>query len=438
MRDQKLKSLTVKNFQGVTMGQFIIPENTPIYEVSGDNGAGKSSMLKGLEFLLYGKKVLSQKPVKTGAKKGVVIAETDDFIFEASVTVKGNATYKVTPRGGETYNNRGMIDELCGNHTIDPVEFINLHPKDQYDKLIRVSNIGETLDSILSEYNDLFAERRIQGRTVTNLKATFVQLDAPDPDSEYPEYKSIGDLQKKLIEEQAKDKVIQESDAKCTRIEIAIKNREKAISETKVKIADYEAKISILRAGLRIDDDALDEEELELSNETKKYESLPDADTDSVMKEMQEIETYNLDIQAKRSKIDQYKKAESEYRDAEKKHTELQTKMDLLQSQKAEAVKTATYPLPGLQADVENRIVLFDGLPFSQLSTAEQHIMACRIQLSSRPNLRLVVFKNASLIDETLRKEIYDHAFENGYTAIFESIHSSDLPGIVIEGGETK
>jgi hypothetical protein len=103
---------------------------------------------------------------------------------------------------------------------------------------------------------------------------------------------------------------------------------------------------------------------------------------------------------------------------------------------KAKALATAKFPLPGLSFSASGG-VCYNGIPFSQISTAEQMRISAAIGLALNPGLRVMFIRNGSLIDsagmETLKSLAESHNAQLWVERV--GALSGELPGVVIEDG---
>jgi len=93
-------------------------------------------------------------------------------------------------------------------------------------------------------------------------------------------------------------------------------------------------------------------------------------------------------------------------------------------------------PIDGLSFDDEG--VLFNAIPFSQLSSAEQLKVSISMAMSMNPKLRLIRIMDGSLLDSENMEIIKSMANDNDFQIWIEKVDESGKIGIYIEDGEIK
>ena len=101
---------------------------------------------------------------------------------------------------------------------------------------------------------------------------------------------------------------------------------------------------------------------------------------------------------------------------------------------KARALASATFPVEGLGFDETG--VTFNGVPFSQASSAEQIRVSLAMAMALNPKLRVIRILDGSLLDEDSMRMVADAAKDGGYQVWIERVSDSSESAIVIEDGE--
>ena len=96
----KIVKLQIENVQKIKAVE-ITPESNVI-EVTGKNGAGKTSILDSIMMALGGEKVIPEKPIREGTRKGKVIVDLEKFKITRSFTPSGG-TIKVESAEGAAF-----------------------------------------------------------------------------------------------------------------------------------------------------------------------------------------------------------------------------------------------------------------------------------------------------------------------------------------------
>jgi chromosome segregation ATPase len=108
--------------------------------------------------------------------------------------------------------------------------------------------------------------------------------------------------------------------------------------------------------------------------------------------------------------------------------------IESLDAMKAEGLAAAKMPTEGLSFDEDG--VTYNGLAFSQASSAEQLRVSCAIGMAAKPEIRIMRITDGSLLDSTNLAVIEEMAREHEYQVWIERVDESGTIGVVIEDGE--
>ena len=79
-----------------------------------------------------------------------------------------------------------------------------------------------------------------------------------------------------------------------------------------------------------------------------------------------------------------------------------------------------------------------NGVPLEQLSAAEQLKLSMDIAMAENPKLRVILLKDASLLDPQSTDYVRRRAVQEGYQVWEERVSAEGAVGFVIEDGELK
>jgi hypothetical protein len=113
--------------------------------------------------------------------------------------------------------------------------------------------------------------------------------------------------------------------------------------------------------------------------------------------------------------------------------SDMLTKMiDDIDQKKMDLLENAELPIEGL--GVDDTGVVYNGMPFSQLSDAEKLKVSVAIAMAKNPTLRVIHIRNGSLLDRESMSMIESLAKDKDYQVWIERVE--DNVGILIEDGE--
>jgi hypothetical protein len=98
-----------------------------------------------------------------------------------------------------------------------------------------------------------------------------------------------------------------------------------------------------------------------------------------------------------------------------------------------EAIARAKMPVPGL--GFAEGIVTYNGLPLNQASGAEQLAISFAIAKAANPTLRVVLIRDASLLDAESLAQLAEMAKDGDYQIWLERVDTSGQVGFYIEDG---
>ena len=398
----KIIQLTASNVKRLKAVE-ITPDGT-LQIVGGRNAQGKSSVLDAIWLALGGGKAGKETtlPIRDGESKASVTLDLGDLVVTRSWTQKGTSL-KVTSKDGAVYGSpQKMLDELVGRLSFDPLEFTRLSAREQRDALLDLVDLDVDMDALDAERAEVFAQRTEVGR----------------------QGKAIGDVQvdeSLPTEEQSAGAIIQQIR----------------------KAEDHNREVESYReqhttAERRCDEIAA--QILELQDHLKRMEEDRDAahkyllanslhDTSPLESQLATVEETNAQIRANNGQRAHLAR-KAELRDRYSALTERLTELD---EQKAQALASATFPVPGLGFDDSG--VTFQGVPFSQASSAEQIRVSLAMAMALNPKLRVLRIKDGSLLDEDTLGAIREQVAGNDFQLWLERVGDADEGAVIIEDG---
>jgi hypothetical protein len=106
-----------------------------------------------------------------------------------------------------------------------------------------------------------------------------------------------------------------------------------------------------------------------------------------------------------------------------------------LDHQVEERIRDAHLPLPGLAFDTEGDAVLYQGVPLSQASGAEQLRVGVSLAIAANPKLKVMLIRDGSLLDDNNLALLREMAEQSGHQIWIERV-GNDGASVVLEDGE--
>lgn len=421
----KLEAENVKRLIAVT-----IEPNGALVEIAGKNGAGKTSCLDSIWWALGGAGALQKAPIRKGQDKARIRLDLGAYIVERKFArVEGEEfTTSLTvlnAEGGKLSKEQTLLNSFMNDHTVDPVEFAKMKPKDQFD-LLKGYVEGVDIEAIDAANRADFDKRTEVNREV---KAKIAEADA---------ILVPGDTPAEKVDEAALLTELADVGKHNGDIEARKARREAARQEIARKRADAEAHrqdANALRnraAEADLAAESADKAAADLEARLAAAEDLPEPKSEAdVRRRLEEAKATNaaVDRAARRKAL----KAAAEKQQAES--DAITARMEARTKAKQEAIAAAKMPVEGIT--FVDGAVLLNGVPFDQASDAEQLRASVAIAMAGEPRLRVLRIREGSLLDEDGLKLVAEMAEAKGWQVWLERVGDSGT-GFVIEDGQVR
>lgn len=406
MKILQLESENVKRLKAVD----ITPESDVIV-ISGKNGAGKTSVLDSIYYALKGD--LPEKPIREGENRAVIKLDLGEYKIKKIITPNGARLEVTTAEGHFLKSPQKMLDDLLGKLTFDPLEFSRMKDKDQKELLLELLNLDFSGQD--NKRKEIFDDRTIVGREVKKLEGQVTAFDSV----------SFKDLPEKPVE-------IKELTSKVEwltlRIETITANANK-FNELADREKALTAKIVELQKELK--DNQEQQKVLIKSADLEERKSYIDQ-----RNEVNELINNASQINERISQKKQYDEISKALEGKRCEYFDCTEEIQSIDAQKEEAIKSAQMPIEGLSFDESG--VLFNSIPFNQLSSAEQLKVSLAMAMAMNPKIKVIRITDGSLLDSGNMEVIKEMAREKDYQVWIEKVDESGQVGLFIEEGELK
>lgn len=396
----KIINLKAQNFLKLKAVD-ITPGDANVIEITGKNGAGKSSVLKAIWSVFANREISKtiSSPIRTGEESGSVSVDLGDMTITRSWT--GTDTYlRIENKAGAVYRSpQALLDKLKTSLSFDPLSFTRMAPKEQRATLLKI--LGVDLDRIEQERSGFFNARTEINRVVKNLTAQMEQYQALPADLP-AEPISAQNLIAKIREAEENNREIYDLDNEIT--------------DAEKKIVDLESQLKAVKDRLET---CICTRDARTPYDVSKFED-----------QLSNVESLNALIQKRQARD----KIVSDLNAATKKADDLTAKIEDLDTSKKEALKSATLPIPDISITTDG--ITYQDIPLSQCSAAEQIRVSVAMGAALNPGLRVLLIQDGSLCDSTSRGIIEDLAKEQDMQVWIETVDESGSSGILIEDGE--
>jgi DNA repair exonuclease SbcCD ATPase subunit len=427
MKIIQLFAENVKRLSAVT----IKPDGSTVV-IGGMNGAGKSSVLDSIMYALAGGDSLPSKPLRNGTDKGQITVDIGEYVVTRKFARKDDdevrSTLEIkTKEGFKATSPQAILDDLCGKMAFDPLEFSRLKPKAQLDALREL--VGLDFTDLDRKRATIFDRRTDLNRQA---KAKAAELDACPAVEAPAEEVSVAALTDELRKAQSTNNAkflarreADKAEQDIGRIAAECKRTLREIEDLKQRLAEAEGEL----AGLEKARATAEEDAAKLKAEA---DAMPEIECDPIHERIKNAEGVNRMVRqnAKRADLKQT------LADLEGDAQQLTEQISAIDKQKADKMAAAPFPVPGLGFDSQG--VTFNGLPFSQASSAEQLRVSVAMGLALNPKLRVMLIRDGSLLDSASLAMVAQMAEEADGQIWLERVSEGDEVSVVIEDGHVK
>lgn len=375
--------------------------------LTGDNGAGKSTILDSILMGLQGKRFA--QPIKEGESRATIKLDIGEYIVTRKITQKNSYLEVVKADGEPVASPQKVLDAIVGQLTLDPLEFSRMKPKDQRKLLMEV--VGVDVDSMDEQYGAYYAERTGVNKIAAAKKIQWEQMPKA-PEGTPSEFVNADKLLSELEELDAKESANRVAQEELKVVENTRDNLLGGIEDTTKEIAELQAKIKELEQWVSESHDRVNSLEKQIA-EFKPVE----VDTGRMAKIREELSRVD-DINANVQLIKNRKKAYEDYQEVQKQSDELTDRLDKIKDAKEKALREADFPVPGLSVSADE--VTYQDRPFEQLSTGEQILVSTLIAMKLNPGVKIIMIREGALINSKNLQMLLETAKKNGYQVWME------------------
>jgi len=432
----KIVRLEVSNFKRIRAID-IVPKG-PVVQVRGKNGAGKSSVLDSIPGLLGGEKLCPKEPIRRGETEGMVRATLDQFPefgrviaerrFRRSEDGSISSALKLYREqdGLKLDKPQRRLDELIGRLSFDPLAYVRLPAKEQAETLRKLSGVDFSL--LDAKRQKAYEERTLANRSLAQIRARLAAMpavEAPDAPESSAALNEEQDRRRALHDaNEAKRRELAAARQKYEAIERRIAMGHSEIAKLEKALADARA----LLAGDQKDLDACKARGVALKAEV---DVLADPNLEEIPAKLRELDAVNDRVRRKKERAVEA----ARLADAEKEAARLESEIDAIDAHKAKTLADAALPVEGLSFTDDG--VTFDDLPLEQASQAQQIRISVAIGSAINPELRAMLVRDGSLLDEDSLALLEEEAAKADLQVWLEVVGKGG-DGIVIEDGQVE
>jgi hypothetical protein len=390
-----------------------ITPNGAVVILGGKNAQGKTSILDAIEMVLGGGKSLPTEPIRRGAKQASIVADLGDLVVERVITKTGTTLTVRDKDGNKLRSPQTLLDELCSRVAFDPLTFMRMDGGKQNEVLRELLGLDFTASDRRREA--LFAERTRVARDAKQTRARSEGIVVPPSTPAAPVL--VSNLVAQLEEINRLKNLIQERQTRLDHAQEAILTAEQGVLAAQKALETARGRDMSARLAFK-------------TIEREAMPALPARDEAVLRGEIDGAQTVNQNVQ-RRAERD---RLEAEANAFETQAMALTGSIEELDEQKRRAIAAAPCPVPGLALG-ENGPTLHD-IPLDQASGAQRLRVSVGIGLALNPRLKILLIRDASLLDEESLALVSDMAQNAGAQIWLERVGTADRTAVIISDGQ--
>lgn len=424
----KILQFRAENFKRLSV--VSIKPDGSIINISGRNGAGKSSVLDAIWAALGGAENMPAVPVRAGADEAIIRLDLGEYIVTRKIKNKEDGTFTTGlvvegADGVRAKSPQAVLNGLVGRFCLDPMAFVRMTPKEQFDAL-KYMVPGLDLDEIKAKDESDRERRTAENRKAKEAAAAASVLGAKDGKSNRVDVQAItADIARASEHNQS----IAERQTRRTTAGLEVSNLKAKIVKDHTRMEELKAEIDRLVDAAKIDLNRVEEVEAKIAN----AEALPaPLDTADLARQLSEANTINVEADKQERRDALMAMAQTH----EKASNTLTAAIEARAEQKKQAIASAKFPVDGLSLGEEE--VLVNDLPFAQAATSQKIRTAMAIAMAANPAIRVIRIEDGSLLDADALKIVADVAKDQDFQVWVETVSDGTGSGIIIEDGQLK
>lgn len=399
----KINKLEIENVKRVRTVK-IEPSTNGLTIIGGKNNQGKTSVLDAIAWTLGGERFRPSQ----AAREGSTIPPNLRIVMNNGLVVerKGkNSSLKVTDPSGQKAGQQ-LLDGFVEQLALNLPKFMEANSKEKANTLLQIIGIGPQLAELERQEKEMFNERTYIGRTADQKeKYAKEQPYFPDVPSTPISASELIRQQQEILAQNGENQRKREC---LHRLEQEYQQVTEQIQALLHKQAQLDTDLKIARGSA---------------------ESLADQSTAELEQNIADIEEINRKVRANLDKD----KAEEDAKEYRAQYNTLTTKIEAVRKQKADLLKGADLPLPGLS--VEEGELIYNGQKWDNMSGSEQLRVSTAIVRRLNPDCGFVLLDKLEQMDLETLQEFGQWLEQEGLQAIATRVSTGDECSIIIEDG---
>lgn len=427
---KKIGDVEVRNYMRVRRARLTLDGNT--FVISGDNEQGKSSFVQAIEDAFGGSKFSPTMPIRKGATEAIILISLTDGAGRALkaevVHSKAGRRLVVKDADGKAQTSpQAIMDAFWAETSFDPSLFLISKPDKQVEMLKRLGGLDfTTLDK---EHADKFAARTMVGKEADRLAAVALsKIFYPGaPKAEVSAADILAEIEKANahnLDGRRLYNVAQNRKSEADVTKADIETLEDGAREIREEIQRLQDKLALKEKAITEAKAHYEQQRTALGEALKAHTEFKEIDVAPLKEKLAAVEETNRQVRANVEKD----RATTDARAKRAEYEKLTERLDAIDETKAEMLRNAKFPIPGMSIDGDD--VTIEGVPLAQQSDMRRLAIGVEMAAVMNPGKPLMLVRHGNLFTPENFHVLEEIAAKRNLTCIVE------IPGKRVKGSK--
>ncbi|MDY4522750.1 MAG: AAA family ATPase [Atopobium sp.] len=423
----KIASLEFENVKRIK-AVSITPTTDGLTVIGGRNAQGKTSVLDAIAWALGGNSFKPQNPTREGsATPAKLKIELSNGLI---VTRQGSSgTLKVVDPSGKK-SGQTLLNSFIEQLALNLPKFMNSTDKEKAEVLLDLIGVKDQIKALDNQIETLSDQRRPLKTDYLGKRKVAADMpyyaDAPEEPVSATE---LIERQQAILAKNSQNQAIRQ---KVVDLEAQMKLKEQQEQDARNRVKQIER--DLVDANNQVS--AIVNEKFQLSNSlssTKDIaQKLVDESTEDIEQKLRDIDAINEKVRANQRRAD----LEAEAETTEETYKAISDQIETVRKQRIALLEGANMPLDDL--DVKDGYLVYKGITWSDMSSAEQLRVATAIVRALKPDCGFVLVDKLEQMDTQTLADFGSWAQSVGLQVIGTRVSTGDECSVVIEDGYAK
>ena len=423
----KIASLELENVKRIK-AVSITPTTDGLTVIGGRNAQGKTSVLDAIAWALGGNSFKPQNPTREGsATPAKLKIELSNGLI---VTRQGSSgTLKVVDPTGKK-SGQTLLNSFIEQLALNLPKFMNSTDKEKAEVLLDLIGVKDQIKVLDNQIETLSDQRRPLKTDYLGKRKVAADMpyyaDAPEEPVSATE---LIEKQQAILAKNSQNQTIRQ---KVVDLEAQMKLKEQQEDDARERVKQIER--DLVAANNQVS--AIVNEKFQLFNSlssTKDIaQKLVDESTEDIEQKLRDIDAINEKVRANQRRAD----LEAEAETTEETYKAISDQIETVRKQRIALLEGANMPLDDL--DVKDGYLVYKGITWSDMSSAEQLRVATAIVRALKPDCGFVLVDKLEQMDTQTLADFGSWAQSVGLQVIGTRVSTGDECSVVIEDGYAK